>query len=90
MYTIRIAEALLVEYRFYIPVRMLPHLEYVRFEQFDAILATTNSTVYEHAAALFLIVTALQKNRQHTQAKDRVTLSMSYACQHTSRNPARI
>ena len=47
-YATRLAVARLVEHRYTISRRMLPHSEYAHYEQFDAILVvTTNSTVYE-------------------------------------------
>ena len=68
---------------------MLPNSDYVHSEQFDTILVTTNSTVYEQRNSSSLLPSRSTYST-HRQQKTRVTLSMSYACQHISRKPPRI
>ena len=98
-YTIRLAVALLVEYRYTKAGRMLPHSEYVHSEQFDAILVTSNSTVYEQSNSSPLLPSRSIHSTYRQQKKTEwfyyceVTsqqVSMSHACQHVSRKPVRI
>ena len=74
-----------------------PHSEYyVQSEQFDAMLVTTNTTVYEQRNSSPLLssrITHSVNRQQKTEWRCVVTsqqVCMSHACQHISRKPARI
>ena len=66
---------------------MLPHSEHVHSEQFDAILVTTNSTVYEQRSSSPLLP-SVQEHTQHTQAAEDSDVIIMWC--HPSRYPCRM